>query len=150
MSDEDFMCEALLLAQRAAQLGEVPVGSVVVKDGAIIGRGFNHPISARDPTAHAEVVALRDAAAATGNYRLVGSTIYVTLEPCAMCAGAIIHARVAHLVYGAADPKTGACGSVVNLFNESRLNHHTSVLAGVLAEPSAKLLSAFFKARRTQ
>ncbi len=148
MSDDDFMREALALAQRAAELGEVPVGAVVVRDGTIIGRGFNQPISARDPTAHAEVVALRDAAAATGNYRLVGSQLYVTLEPCAMCAGAIIHARVARLVYGAADPKTGACGSVVDLFRESRLNHHTSVLAGVLAEPSAKLLSAFFTARR--
>src|SRR5579864_8973473 len=114
--DSAMMSEALALAVRAAEQGEVPVGAVVVKDGKIIGRGFNAPISYRDPTAHAEIGAMRDAAAALGNYRLTGCTLYVTLEPCAMCAGAIMHARIARLVYGAADPKTGACGSVVNLF----------------------------------
>jgi tRNA(adenine34) deaminase len=119
-----------------------------VVDGAIAGRGANAPISTHDPTAHAEVAALRDAARALGNYRLPGSTLYVTIEPCAMCAGAIQHARVARVVYGAADPKTGACGSVVDLFAEPRLNHHASVVRGVRADECGALLSAFFAARR--
>jgi tRNA(adenine34) deaminase len=145
--DAAMMREALQLASRAAGQGEVPVGAVVVKDGKVVGRGYNSPISSGDPTAHAEIRALRDAAGALANYRLVGCTLYVTLEPCAMCAGAIMHARVARLVYGAADPKTGSCGSVVDLFAEKRLNHHTEVTGGVLAS-EAGMLSEFFAARR--
>jgi tRNA(adenine34) deaminase len=142
------MREALALAKLAGERGEVPVGAVVVSDGRIIGRGFNAPVSSRDPTAHAEIAALRDAAQAAGNYRLTGCTLYVGLEPCAMCAGAIMHARIARLVFGAADPKTGACGSIVDLFAEPRLNHHTEVARGVLAEEAGRLLSDFFAARR--
>ncbi len=148
MSDDHFMREALALAQQAEALGEVPVGAVVVRDGVIIGRGCNQPITARDPSAHAEVVAMRDAAARTGNYRLVGCEIYVTLEPCVMCAGAIMHARIGRVVYGAADPKTGACGSVVDLFVDSRLNHHATVVPGVLAEECSARLRVFFSQRR--
>ena len=128
--------------------GEVPVGALVVIDGEVVGRGFNQPVGRRDPTAHAEIVALRDAAARLGNYRLPGCTLYVTLEPCAMCAGAIMHARVARVVFGARDPKTGAAGSVVDLFAAARLNHHTSVSGDVLADECGSLLSAFFAARR--
>ncbi|MGH8622793.1 MAG: tRNA adenosine(34) deaminase TadA, partial [Burkholderiales bacterium] len=131
MSDETFMREALALAQRAAEAGEVPVGAVVVKDGVVVGRGYNQPVSGKDPTAHAEVMALRDAAERAGNYRLGECELYVTLEPCVMCAGAILHARVSRVVYGAADPKSGACGSVLNLFAEDRLNHHASIVGGV-------------------
>src|SRR5574340_1594365 len=134
MSDEIFMRAALELARQAEAAGEVPIGAVVVKDGEIVGRGFNAPISRRDPSAHAEMMALRDAAQFIGNYRLVGCELYVTLEPCMMCAGAIMHARVARVVYGARDPKTGACGSVLDAFAELRLNHHASVAGGVLAE----------------
>jgi tRNA(adenine34) deaminase len=148
MSDETFMREALALAQTAAEVGEVPVGAMVVRDGAVIGRGYNQPVSGHDPTAHAEVVAMRDAARRLGNYRLNDCTLYVTLEPCAMCAGAIMHARIARVVYGAADPKTGACGSVVDLFSEARLNHHATVTGGVLASEATDLLQAFFAARR--
>lgn len=148
MNDEAFMQEALALAQQGRQAGEVPVGAVVVKDGEIIGRGFNAPISRSDPTAHAETLALRDAASRLGNYRLPDCTLYVTLEPCAMCAGAILHARIARLVYGAADPKTGACGSVVNLFAESRLNHHCRVTGGILAQECGAALKEFFAGRR--
>ena len=139
---------ALTLADQASIAGEVPVGAVVVKDGTIVGRGYNSPISHQDPSAHAEIRALRDAAQHLGNYRLVDCTLYVTLEPCAMCAGAIQHARIARLVYAAADPKTGACGSVVDLFSEARLNHHAQVVSGVCAEESAGRLKAFFAARR--
>jgi tRNA(adenine34) deaminase len=148
MSDEAFMREALALAGQAAAAGEVPVGAVVVSDGQVVGRGYNRPISGKDPTAHAEVVALRDAAARIGNYRLVDCALYVTLEPCSMCAGAIMNARVSRVVYGAADPKAGACGSVVNLFAEERLNHHAAVSSGVLAGEAGKLLQDFFAARR--
>ena len=148
MSDETFMREALALAQEAAAAGEVPVGAVVVSEGKVVGRGYNRPISGKDATAHAEVVALRDASARIGNYRLPGCALYVTLEPCVMCAGAIMHARIARLVYGAADPKAGACGSVVNLFAEARLNHHATVSNGILASEAGKLLQAFFAARR--
>ncbi|MGH8619767.1 MAG: tRNA adenosine(34) deaminase TadA [Burkholderiales bacterium] len=148
MTDEDFMREALGLAEQARVLGEVPVGAVVVKDGAVIGRGHNHPISAHDPTAHAEIVALRDAATRLGNYRLTDCELFVTLEPCAMCGGAIQHARIARVVYGATDPKTGACGSVVDLFAETRLNHHAKVVQGVLAAECGAMLSDFFAARR--
>ena len=146
--DENFMAEALRLAREGGALGEVPVGAVVVKDGEIIGRGFNAPISRRDPTAHAEIVALRDAARNLGNYRLPGCELYVTLEPCVMCTGAIIHARIARVVFGARDPKTGASGSVVNLFGESRLNFHAIVKEGVLAQECGALLTGFFAARR--
>jgi tRNA(adenine34) deaminase len=142
------MAEALALARSAEARGEVPVGAVVVRAGAIVGRGGNAPIEESDPTAHAEIAALRDAGRALGNYRLPGSTLYVTLEPCAMCAGAIMHARIARLVFGARDPKTGACGSVVDLFAEPRLNHHTAVTGGVRADECGRLLSAFFAARR--
>jgi tRNA(adenine34) deaminase len=146
--DVAMMREALGLATQGAGQGEVPVGAVVVKDGAIVGRGLNVPISSSDPTAHAEICALREAARTLGNYRLGGCTLYVTLEPCAMCAGAIMHARIARLVYGAADPKTGACGSVIDLFAEDRLNHHTSVASGVLAAEAGRQLSDFFATRR--
>jgi tRNA(adenine34) deaminase len=142
------MREALELARLAAARGEVPVGALVVRDGEVIGRGSNAPISSRDPTAHAEVAALREAARAMENYRLAGCTLYVTLEPCAMCAGAIMHARIARLVFAAADPKTGACGSIVDLFAEPRLNHHAEIARGVLAADAGKLLSDFFAARR--
>lgn len=148
MTDNDFMQIALDLAQQAAIAGEVPVGAIVVKNGEIIGRGSNAPITTHDPTAHAEIRAMRDAAKHLGNYRLVGCTLYVTLEPCAMCCGAIQHARIAKLIYGASDPKTGACGSVVNLMAEPKLNHHAEISGGVLAEPCGALLSSFFLARR--
>jgi len=148
MSDEQFMAEALALARQAAESGEVPVGAVVVKDGAVVGRGYNRPVSGKDPTAHAEVMALRDAAERVGNYRLGDCELYVTLEPCAMCAGAIMHARVSRVVYGAADPKSGACGSVVDLFAENRLNYHATVVSGVMAEEATRLLQDFFSARR--
>lgn len=147
-TDEDFMVEALRLAREAGAMGEVPVGAVVVKDGEIIGRGRNAAISRQDPTAHAEIVALRDAARLMGNYRLPGCKLYVTLEPCVMCCGAIIHARIAHVVFGARDPKTGACGSVVNLFDEPRLNFHATVTDGVLAAECGALLTNFFAAKR--
>ncbi|HEY7674183.1 MAG TPA: tRNA adenosine(34) deaminase TadA [Burkholderiales bacterium] len=146
--DASMMLEALRLAAQAAREGEVPVGAVVVKDGRIVGRGFNAPISSYDPTAHAEVRALREAARRLANYRLSGCTLYVTLEPCAMCAGAIMHARIERLVYGASDPKTGACGSVTDLFSQKNLNHHTTVVGGVLAAEAGRLLSDFFLARR--
>jgi len=148
MNDENFMRVALELARQAQQAGEVPVGAVVVKDGEIVGRGFNAPISRHDPSAHAEMVALRDAAQRVGNYRLVDCELYVTLEPCLMCVGAMFHARIARVVYGASDPKTGAAGSVLNLFAEMRLNHHAEVEGGVLAGECGKLLSDFFAARR--
>ena len=144
------MRAALELAEQAGAAGEVPVGAVVVKDGEIIGRGFNRPISSNDPTGHAEVIALRDAAAKLGNYRLVDCELYVTLEPCIMCSGAIFHARVARVVYGAADPKTGASGSVVDLYSDTRLNHHATIVGGVLAAEAAALLQRFFTARRRQ
>lgn len=142
------MRAALEQAQLAWEAGEVPVGAVVVKDGEIVGRGYNCPISSHDPTAHAEIVALRDAAQYLGNYRLIGCELYVTIEPCVMCAGAIMHARIARVVYGARDPKTGAHGSVVDLFAERRLNHHTAVTEGVLAAACGEMLSRFFAERR--
>jgi tRNA(adenine34) deaminase len=146
--DANFMQAALELAREAGRRGEVPVGAVVVKDGAIIGRGYNQPILGHDPSAHAEIMALRAAAAELGNYRLPGCDLYVTLEPCVMCAGAIMHARIARVIFGAADPKTGAAGSVVNLFAESKLNHHTTATGGVLTAECGALLSDFFSARR--
>ena len=147
-SDEQYMRAALALAQEGGRAGEVPVGAVVVAAGAIVGRGFNAPISRHDPSGHAEIAALRDAAARLQNYRLPDCDLYVTLEPCAMCAGAIIHARIRRLVFGARDPKTGACGSVVDLFTEPRLNHHTTAAGGVLAEECGTLLSSFFAEKR--
>ena len=146
--DERWMREALAVAHAAQARGEVPVGAVVVRDGAIIGRGGNAPVADSDPTAHAEIAALREAGRALGNYRLPGCELYVTIEPCAMCAGAILHARIGRVVFGARDPKTGACGSVVDLFAEPRLNHHATVTGGVLGAECGLLLSAFFNARR--
>jgi len=142
------MAYALALGREAGARGEVPVGAIIVCDGAIVGRGGNAPIAGNDPTAHAEIAALREAGATLGNYRLPGSTLYATLEPCAMCAGAILHARIARLVFGASDPKSGACGSVIDLFAEPRLNHHTSVSGGVCSEACGALLSQFFAERR--
>jgi tRNA(adenine34) deaminase len=149
MNDEFFMREALSMARCAECLGEVPVGAVVVHEGKIIGRGFNSPIGTSDPTAHAEIAALRDAARDRRNYRLPDCELFVTLEPCAMCAGAILHARIARVVYGARDPKTGAHGSAIDLFAIERLNHHTKVVGGLLAEECGVLLSGFFAARRS-
>jgi tRNA(adenine34) deaminase len=147
-ADATYMRLALDQAHNAWALAEVPVGAVVVRDGQVIATGFNQPIGNSDPTAHAEIQAMRAAAELLGNYRLSHCELFVTLEPCAMCAGAMQHARIKRLVYGAADPKTGACGSVVNLFDEPRLNHHTSVRAGVLADEASALLSRFFAERR--
>lgn len=141
---------AIEQARIAQDEGEVPVGAVVVRDGAVIAAGSNRPIAGADPTAHAEIRALRAAAAVLGNYRLNHCALYVTLEPCAMCAGAIQHARIARVVFGAADPKTGACGSVVDLFGEPRLNHHAQVHGGVLADACGALLSDFFRQRRAR
>lgn len=147
-AEEAFMRAALVEAQRAWDLGEVPVGAVVVKDGVVIARGFNQPIAGSDPTLHAEIVALRAAAKALGNYRLPGCELYVTLEPCVMCSGAMMHARVAKVVYGARDPKTGAAGSVVDLYANEQLNHHTGAVGGVLESECADLLKSFFASRR--
>ena len=144
------MLAALEQARAAQAAGEVPVGAVVVKDGAVIGTGFNAPITRHDPTAHAEIQALRDAANRLGNYRLSGCELYVTLEPCAMCVGAMLHARIARLVYGASDPKTGACGSVVNLFAEASLNHHATLTPGVMTDECGALLREFFAAKRAR
>jgi tRNA(adenine34) deaminase len=144
-----WMEQALALAARAESEGEVPVGAVLVRDGEPIGEGWNRPIAAADPTAHAEIQALRDAARRLGNYRLPGSVLYVTLEPCVMCAGAIVHARVGRVIYGATDPKAGACGSVFSLLpSDGRFNHRTECMGGVLADRCAERLRAFFRARR--
>jgi tRNA(adenine34) deaminase len=148
VTDEDFMRHALVLAQRAQDEGEVPVGALVVLDEKVIGEGWNRPIAASDPSAHAEIQAMRAAATQRRNYRLIGATLYVTLEPCAMCVGAMFHARIRRVVFGASDPKTGAAGSTVNLFDERRLNHHALVQGGVLAAECGALLSAFFASRR--
>jgi len=144
------MRQALDQAHNAWALGEVPVGALVVKDGQVIATGFNQPIGTHDPTAHAEIMALRAAAAILGNYRLPGCELFVTLEPCAMCSGAMMHARLARVVYGASDPKTGACGSIVNLFEQNQLNHHTQLTGGVLAQECGALLKEFFAERRKQ
>lgn len=150
MNDEMFMREALVQAQYAKAAGEVPVGAVVVRDGDIIATGFNCPISGYDPTAHAEIMALRNAAAVCRNYRLPDCELYVTLEPCAMCVGAMIHARLKRVVFGAYDPKTGACGSVVDLFMQKELNHHTTVTGGILQDDCSAMLKVFFAERRKQ
>jgi tRNA(adenine34) deaminase len=146
--DEALMSEALALAGSAAEAGEVPVGALLVQDGVKIAAAANAPIARCDPTAHAEVLALRAAGERCANYRLPGSTLYVTLEPCPMCAAAMVHARVERLVYGAADPKSGAAGTVMNLVEDPRLNHQLSVTGGVLASEAGALLKAFFQARR--
>jgi tRNA(adenine34) deaminase len=147
--DEDYMKMALSEAQKAAALDEVPVGAVVIDAaGAVIGRGYNHPISSHDPTAHAEIIALREASATIGNYRLVGATLYCTIEPCAMCAGAMIHARIARLVFGAPDPKAGAAGSLYNIPGDPRLNHAVEVDRGILAQECSVILQEFFASRR--
>ncbi|MEJ2622666.1 MAG: tRNA adenosine(34) deaminase TadA [Candidatus Thiodiazotropha sp.] len=149
--DHRFMQHALMLAARAEQQGEVPVGAVVVREGRLIGEGWNQPISGQDPTAHAEIVALRRAAQSEQNYRLPESTLYVTLEPCPMCAGAIVHARVKRVVYGAADPKGGAAGSVFDLLpTDGRFNHRVEVEGGLMKEQSAKLLQDFFRRKRVK
>jgi len=146
--DDQFMRRALELAREAAAAGEVPVGAVIVREGRIIAEGSNRPIGARDPTAHAEMVALRAAAAASDSYRLTGTTLYVTLEPCAMCAGAMVHARVQRLVFAATDPRAGAAGSVFNIVQHPALNHRIDCTGGVLADECGALLRNFFLARR--
>jgi tRNA(adenine34) deaminase len=148
VDEERWMRRALELAGRAEAAGEVPVGAVLVQDGEVVGEGWNRPIGAHDPTAHAEIEALRDAARRLANYRLPGTTLYVTLEPCVMCAGAILHARVARVVFGARDPKGGAAGSVFDLLGTDRLNHRVEVASGVLADACGQRLQAFFQARR--
>lgn len=146
--DIEFMSRACALARQAQLAGEVPVGAVVVKDGIIIGEGWNRPIATSDPTAHAEIIALRMAAAALGSYRLLDTTLYVTLEPCAMCAGAMVHARIKRLVYAAADPRAGAAGSLFNIVEHPALNHRLQLSSGVLAQECSAMLRAFFAARR--
>jgi tRNA(adenine34) deaminase len=146
--DEQYMRLAIEQAQLAAQSGEVPVGAVLVRDGEVISKAFNKPIANHDPSAHAEMLALREATLAEQNYRIPGSTLYVTLEPCAMCSGAMLHARVGRVVYGAPDPKTGAAGSVLNLFSCKQINHQTSVEGGMMAQECGQLLRDFFKGRR--
>ena len=150
LTDNHFMQLALAQAAQAAQAGEVPVGAVVVCNGEVIATGRNAPIDQHDPTAHAEIIALRAAAKALGNYRLPDCELYVTLEPCAMCSGAMLHARLKRVVFGALDAKTGAAGSVVNLFEQPQLNHQTSLLGGVLADESAAMLKSFFSQRREE
>ncbi len=147
-ADVAFMARALELARQAEAAGEVPVGAVIVRDGTIVAEGSNRPIGACDPTAHAEIVALRAAGAALGSYRLTGTTLYVTLEPCAMCASAMVHARVQRLVFAATDPRAGAAGSVFNIVQHSSLNHRIECTGGVLAEECGTLLRQFFLARR--
>ena len=143
-----FMARALELAREAEQAGEVPVGAVIVKDGVIVGEGWNRPISTNDPTAHAEIVALRAAAQKLGSYRLLDTTLYVTLEPCPMCAGAMVHARVKRLVYAAADPRAGAAGTIFNIVEHPSLNHRVECEAGLMAEECGTMLRAFFQGRR--
>ena len=146
--DRQFMQQALSQAKLAAAAGEVPVGAVLVRDGQVISTGFNRPITNSDPSAHAEMMALRAAAQSESNYRLPGTTLYVTLEPCTMCAGAMLHARVERVVFGASDPKTGAAGSVLNVFSEKQINHQTQVEGGIMGEECGQVLRDFFKERR--
>ena len=148
IDDREAMEAALAEARLAAEAGEVPIGAVVVREGAIVARGQNRALRDLDPTAHAEIVAMRAAAAALGNYRLPGCTLYVTLEPCAMCAGAMIHARLARLVFATADPKAGAAGSVLSVLNHAQLNHQMLVEQGILGDEAAELLRCFFRERR--
>ena len=149
MNDRDFMTMALEEARLARQEGEVPVGAVVVADGAVVGRGHNQPIARKDPTAHAEIVALREAARALASYRLAGATLYVTIEPCVMCVGAIVTARIARLVYGARDEKAGALGSVYDIGRDGRLNHRLEVMGGMMEAEGGELLREFFRAPGT-
>lgn len=146
--DASFMARAIALAREAERAGEVPVGALIVKDGIVIAEGWNRPISTHDPSAHAEMIAMRAAARALENYRLLDTTLYVTLEPCAMCAGAMVHARVKRLVYAAADPRAGAAGSVFNIVQHSALNHRLEIVPGVLADECSTLLRDFFISRR--
>ena len=146
--DQQYMRMAIEQAQLAAQSGEVPVGAVLVRDGQVISKAFNKPIANHDPSAHAEMLALREAALVDENYRIPGSTLYVTLEPCAMCSGAMLHARIDRVVYGAQDPKTGAAGSVLDIFSSKQINHQTSVEGGIMSEECGQLLRDFFKGRR--
>ena len=150
MNEEDYMRAALEQARQAGACDEVPVGAVVVLDGQIVGRGFNQPIGRHDPTAHAEIMALRDAATRLGNYRLPGCTLYVTLEPCVMCAGAMVHSRIARLVFGARDAKTGAAGSLMDVLHHPGMNHRVEISEGVLAESCSAMLSDFFRWRREE
>lgn len=150
MNHEHFMREALIEARKAAALGEAPIGAVVVRDGAVVARGHNYRELGHDPTAHAEIIAIRQAATALGGWRLVGCTLYVTLEPCSMCAGAMVQARLPRLVFGALDAKAGAAGSVVELLQEPRFNHQVEVIGGVLAEESGQLLKEFFRELRSK
>ena len=146
--DQQYMRMAIEQAQLAAQSGEVPVGAVLVRDGQVISKAFNKPIANHDPSAHAEMLALREAALSEGNYRIPGSTLYVTLEPCAMCSGAMLHARIDRVVYGAPDPKTGAAGSALDIFSSKQINHQTSVDGGIMSDECGQLLREFFKGRR--
>jgi len=146
--DRQYMRMAIEQAQLAAESGEVPVGAVLVRDGQVLSKAFNKPIANHDPSAHAEILVLREAALAEENYRIPGTTLYVTLEPCAMCSGAMLHARVGRVVYGAPDPKTGAAGSVLDLFSSKQINHQTSVEGGIMSEECGQLLRDFFKGRR--
>jgi tRNA(adenine34) deaminase len=150
MSDKDWMQRAFELAEKAKAQGEVPVGAIIVHDNKIIGEGWNQPISSNDPTAHAEIIALRDAGNNIGNYRLIDATMYVTLEPCVMCTGAIVHARLAKLVYAADDPKTGACGSVFNLLQTEELNHKVEIEKGIMEDECRSLIQTFFKDKRAK
>tara|TARA_R110000782_G_scaffold77481_4_gene153794 strand:- start:61 stop:528 length:468 start_codon:yes stop_codon:yes gene_type:complete len=150
MFDKDYMQRAFELAEKAKFQDEVPVGAVIVHEGKVIGEGWNQPISSNDPTAHAEILALRDAAKKLGNYRLPEATMYVTLEPCAMCAGAIVHARLEKLVYAITDPKTGACGSVFNLLQTEELNHKVEIQKGVMEDECRSLIQDFFKEKRVK
>ena len=147
-SDEYWMAHALRLAERAQEYNEVPVGAVIVKDNKIIGEGWNQSITSKDPTAHAEIQAIRMACLHQNNYRLPGTTLYITLEPCLMCAGAIVHTRISRVLFAAKEPKTGAAGSCFDIFNENKLNHSVKCEQGLLAEESSKILKQFFKARR--
>lgn len=149
-TDEHWMRHAIAMAHRAEQAGEVPVGAVIVKDGGLIAEGWNRPISSHDPSAHAEIVAMRKAGEVLHNYRLLETTLYVTLEPCVMCSGALFHARVGRVVYGAKDPKAGAAGSVYNTLLDDRFNHTINITGDVLAQECGELLTNFFKARRKQ
>jgi tRNA(adenine34) deaminase len=149
ITDQQAMEEALVEARSAAQAGEVPIGAVIVRDGEIVARGQNMVLRDNDPTAHAEIVALREAARILGNYRLNGCSLFVTLEPCSMCAGAMIHARLDRLVFAAADPKAGACGSVLSVLNHPQLNHQMQVEQGIMADEAAELLRSFFRVRRS-
>jgi len=149
-SDEDWMRHALELANKAAQLGEVPVGAVLVKEGQLLSEGWNQPISCNDPTAHAEIIAIRNAAQIMANYRLPDTTLYITIEPCSMCAGAIVHARISRVVFGAAEPRAGAAGSVTNLLQNKQFNHQVELTSGVLKTECGQILKDFFQQRRAQ